>query len=165
LCDCELFREQYEFVTHKWPGLDQKRTKHELVRRMINKVVIDLVANSKAAIDRCNPATIEDVRNAGVALIGLSDEVRDQHLQLKQFLYKNLYRHERVRQMSSNAGEIITTLFKAYMNDPACIADEVQNQLNAVPADDNGSVRARVIADYIAGMTDRFAIAEAERVR
>jgi dGTPase len=164
LCGCELFSEQYEFVTQKWPGLDQKRTKHELVRRMINKVVLDLVANSKAVIDRYNPVTIDDVRNAGVALIGLGDEVRDQHLQLKQFLHKNLYRHERVRQMSSNAGEIISILFKKYMNDPACIAAEVQNELHAISVQDNGSARARVIADYIAGMTDRFAIAEAERI-
>jgi len=164
LCGCELFREQYDFVTQKWPGLDSKRTKHELIRRMINKVVVDLIGNSSAAIFAHGPESIEDVRNAGEPLIGFSEEIKKQHLQLKQFLYKYLYRHERVKKMSSDAGEIIITLFKVYMRSPASLADEVRVYLEDPVVSGSERARARIIANYIAGMTDRFAIAEAERV-
>ncbi len=161
LCACDLFREQYMIVRGKWPALDMKRTKHELIRRMINKVVVDLVCTSLDRIARRSPVSIEDVRRSGEVLIRLSEEVREQHLQLKQFLYSNLYRHERVMQMTVNATAIITRLFNVYMQDPAKLSPDVQARIGTGNPE---LQKARVIADYIAGMTDRFAIHESQRL-
>jgi dGTPase len=161
LCECDLFREQYTVVRSKWPGLDIKRTKHELIRRMINKVVVDLVRTSLERIAAHNPVSLEDIRRSGETLIRLSDDVKQQHLQLKQFLYRNLYRHERVMQMTANATEIITLLFGRYMDDPTTLSAEVQARIGSGKPDTD---KARIIADYIAGMTDRFAIHESRRL-
>ena len=157
-----LFGEQYTRVKTRWPELDSKRTKHELIRGMINLVVDNLINTSRDRIQACDPRGIEDIRQAGGPLIALGDEIRQQHLQLKQFLFHNLYRHERVMQMSDNATRVVTGLFSAYMNDPTL--------LPAGPSSGSGGVThtdadlARRVADYIAGMTDRFAINESSRL-
>jgi dGTPase len=163
LCHCDLFSEQYEFVTSKWRELDQKRVKHELIRRMINKVVVDLIETSSAMIAGQDLEDIEEVRQAGRPLICLSDDILRRHKQLKRFLHANLYRHERVMQMSGRASEVIAVLFTAYMKDPALLSDEVRNRLERSPGSKE-EYRARHVADYIAGMTDRFAFAEARRL-
>jgi dGTPase len=129
---------------------------------MINTVVVDLIETTTGNIRRVNPSGIEDIRQAEKPLVGLSDEVKDRHLQLKQFLYRNLYRHERVLLMSDNAREIVERLFNRYMDDPSCLPPEVVLHLRE-GKDVPEAVQARRIADYIAGMTDRFAISEAER--
>jgi dGTPase len=134
LCSCDLFREQYELVMSTWRELDPKRIKHELIRRMINKVVVDLIANSTAMIADCRPADIDEVRQAGRPLICLSSGVLRLHRQLKRFLHKNLYRHERVMQMSGRANEVIAVLFAAYMQDPDLVSLEVRKRLAAIPA-------------------------------
>ena len=164
LCECELFREQYEIVRDKWPGLDQKRTKHELIRRMINKVVVDLIRNSKEMVAQQKPESMEDVRRADRVLICLSEGVRTTHLELKQFLHKNLYRHEKVMQMTENATAIVTRLFADYMHDSTRLSAEIQSRLKQVDSDEPDTLKARIIADYIAGMTDRFAIFESKRL-
>jgi len=164
LCECALFREQYEIVKSRWPGLDQKRTRHELIRRMINKVVVDLIRHSREIIGRYKPADIDAARQAGNRLISLGEEVSEQHLQLKQFLYKNLYRHAKVMEMTENATVIITRLFNVYMQDPAALSAEIRVRLENASVENTDNSRARIIADYIAGMTDRFAIQESERL-
>ncbi len=162
LCECDIFSEQYDIVRDKWPGLDQKRTKHELIRRMINKVVVDLIHNSKEMIAQHKLENIEDARRAGQTLICLSEGIRIKHMQLKQFLYKNLYRHEKVMQMTENATAIITRLFNVYMQDPSRLSVGIQTSLEQIAGDNMNNLKARIIADYIAGMTDRFAINESE---
>ncbi len=161
LAECELFREQYEYVIETWKGLDSKRTKHELIRRMINKVVMDLIETTETNIQQCNIRDIDDVRNLARPLIGFSATIQELHLELKRFLSKNLYRHEKVLNMSNQAREIVRRLFVSYMNSDNLYNGELRQRLARVEAD---SDRARIIADYIAGMTDRFAIAEAERI-
>ena len=94
----------------------------------------------------------------------LSGETGRQHQELKQFLYKNLYRHKRVMRMSDNAREVVATLFKAYLDDPDLLPEKVREGLAAAGSEGGEAARARLIGDYIAGMTDRFAIHEAERV-
>lgn len=164
LCECDLFREQYAVVKNKWPDLDPKRTKHELIRRMINKVVDDLIRTSRQLINRHDLADIEDVRHADQSLISLSEQIRLQHLQLKQFLYKNLYRHEKVMRMTEDATAIVTCLFSYYMEDASRLPVEIRHRLGQMPDDPSSKLKARYIADYIAGMTDRFAIQEARGV-
>lgn len=161
LSECELFREQYQYVIKHWNKLDEKRVKHELIRRMINKVVVDLIDNTLENIQGNEIRHIDDVRNLGDPLVSFSDEIKERHLELKRFLSKNLYRHDKVMQMSSQAGKIIHQLFKAYMEDESLLNDDLNRYLASVTDVSN---RARVIANYIAGMTDRFAIAESQRI-
>lgn len=164
LCSCSLFREQYELVTEKWPDLDEKRLIHELIRQMINHVVTDLVRNSTMKIDAEDLSAIDDVRALTHPLISLSDEVREKHQQLKSFLHKNLYRHERVRKMSDDAGDTVRTLFSKYMQESGRLPGPVRLRLKEKSAETDVQSKARIIADYIAGMTDRFAISESRRL-
>ena len=164
LCECSLFKEQYDYVKKTWPSLDTKRSKHELIRRMINRVVIDLIDTTKARLDKHMPKSIDDVRKLEEPVVSMSDNVRSQHLQLKRFLMKNLYRHERVIQMSDKARDTVRQLFHTYFNHTSSLTPEVQNLVNKLSGADEEKHRARLIADYIAGMTDRFAITESSRL-
>ena len=102
LSDCELFREQYQYVIKQWDQLDEKRVKHELIRRMINKLVLDLIENTLKNIQGEEIHHIDDVRDLAYPLVSFSDEIKERHLELKRFLSKNLYRHEKVH------GNVIT---------------------------------------------------------
>ena len=149
LTECDLFLEQFKYVNTKWPNLEQKRLKHELIRRMINKVVVDLIHNSKNNIQDIKLEKIEDVRNIGHPLISLSDETNALHKQLKQFLSHNLYQHKRVKRISDEAKEIVANLFHAYMDDPSKLSLEVRNRISVISGTNNDISRARVIADYM----------------
>ena len=164
LLSCELFGEQHEVITKKWPDLNERRMVHEIVRRMINSLVSDLIATSQKKIDQYQPADIEAVRNLPEPLIGLSEGILNKHMELKRFLRKNLYQHERVKQMTDKAKQTVKTLFEAYMSDPELLPKDAQERLSKDENSVGVSGRARVIADYIAGMTDRFAIAEHKRI-
>ena len=164
LGDCTLFYEQHDYVRKNWPSLDTKRTKHELIRRMINRVVIDLIDTTRASLAEKNPGSIDDVRKLGESIVTMSDEIKTQHLQLKRFLMKNLYRHKRVIEMSENARGIVRKLFETYFNKPSILAPEIRNLVENLSGPDTKLLRARTIADYIAGMTDRFAILESSRL-
>ena len=164
LGDCTLFYEQHDYVRKNWPSLDTKRTKHELIRRMINRVVIDLIDTTRASLAEKNPGSIDDVRKLGESIVTMSDEIKTQHLQLKRFLMKNLYRHKRVIEMSENARGIVRKLFETYFNKPSILAPEIRNLVENLSGPDTELLRARTIADYIAGMTDRFAILESSRL-
>ncbi len=161
---CELFSNQYEIVSKRWPDLSERRMIHEIVRRMINSLVSDLIATSRAKIDQYQPADIDMVRSLSVPLLGLGEEILSKHLELKRFLRKNLYQHERVQQMTGKSKQTVKTLFEVYMNDTGLLPQDARFRLNKEEDLAGVSGRARVIADYIAGMTDRFAIAEFRRI-
>jgi len=161
---CELFSDQYDIVSRQWPDLSERRLIHEIVRRMINTLVGDLIANSRTKIDQYQPADIDTVRSLPVPLIGLGEEILNKHMELKRFLRKNLYQHDRVQQMTGKAKQTVKTLFEVYMADTGLLPKDIQLRLNKEEDIAGASGRARVIADYIAGMTDRFAIAELERI-
>ncbi len=160
----QSFREPFTEVMELWPDLAERRIIHEVIRRMINRQVIDLIETSRAAIDKCNPRSIDDVRQAGVPLIVLSEQANARHLELKRFLRTNLYRHYRVHRMTLKAARIVTALFEVFSEDVRLLPDSAQEHLQALEKSDSIAGRARAIADYIAGMTDRFAIAEHEKI-
>ncbi len=160
----QSFREPFTEVMELWPDLAERRIIHEVIRRMINRQVIDLIETSRAAIDKCNPRSIDDVRQAGVPLIVLSEQANARHLELKRFLRTNLYRHYRVHRMTLKAARIVTALFEVFSEDVRLLPDSAQEHLQALEKSDGIAGRARAIADYIAGMTDRFAIAEHEKI-
>lgn len=164
LQDVTLFREQYQEVIRRYPDLGGRRLIHEVVRRMINRQVTDLVEASRARLEAVAPAHIDAVRIHPASLIGFSDAMREHNLELKRFLRKALYQHYKVRRMSAKTQRVIRTLFEVFMNDPALMPPEFSRQASAGEADNETAGRARVVSDYIAGMTDRYAIAEYERV-
>lgn len=155
LQEVALFNSQLEIVKAKYPKLEQKRLVHETVRRMINILVVDLCQTSAQNIAEIAPKNIQDIRQAPY-LIGFSEAMAKKNLELKQFLRKNLYHHYKVNRMSAKAMRIIRELFDVFLNDPSLMPPE--HQINAE------SDKARAVADYIAGMTDRFAIREHRRL-
>jgi dGTPase len=158
----KLFADQYDAVTARYPQLDDRRLIYEIIRRMIDRLVTDLIENTRAGLNRLQPASIEDVRRQPEPIVRFSDGVFEQHIQLKRFLNQNLYRHDKVRIMTDKAKVTVQQLFDRYMQDPGQMAAEFSRQAQA--GDGNEARKARVVADYIAGMTDRFAIAEHDRL-
>jgi len=113
----ELFRKQYDIVSQKYPGLDDKRLIHEVIRRMINVMVVDLIDTSKENIADAGVASVDDVRKQPARLMAFSDNMDDQKLELKQFLRKELYQHYRVHRMTKKAADVIDALFSAFIDD------------------------------------------------
>lgn len=164
LAAVELFRDQYETVRRLYPQLAPRRTIHEVVRRLIGCQVIDLVETSQAALVAAAPNEIEAVRGHADPLIAFSDAMRERNLELKRFLRNNLYRHYRVHRMTAKAARILRGLFEAFHADIRLLPDEAREQAQRLEAEQGETGRARAVADYIAGMTDRYAITEYDRV-
>ncbi|MDX9739589.1 MAG: deoxyguanosinetriphosphate triphosphohydrolase [Gammaproteobacteria bacterium] len=161
LCDIDLFAVQYRRVADAWPGISRRRLLHEVVRRMIDSQVSDLVESSRAAIAAAAPHGVEDVRTAPAPLIGFSEAMAKRNLELKRFLREHLYRHYRVRRMTAKADRIVSALFETFMDDELLLPPDYQDKIRGAR---EIAGRARVVADYIAGMTDRYAIGEYERL-
>ena len=164
LCEVDLFRQQYDEVRRLYPRLAPRRTIHEVVRRLIGCQVIDLVETSQAALASAAPAGIEAVRNHDGPLILFSDSMRERNLELKRYLRNNLYRHYRVHRMTAKAARTLSALFEAFNTDIRLLPDDARGQAQRLEAEQGDNGRARAVADYIAGMTDRYAIAEYDRV-
>jgi dGTPase len=114
-------------------------------------------------LERAMPQDVEAVRRQDAALVAFSETMREQNLELKRFLRNNLYRHYRVHRMTSKASRTISALFSAFIDDPRLMPYEAQGKVHLLEQEQGDNGRARAVADYIAGMTDRFAIAEYER--
>ena len=122
------------------------------------------VRRATQRIHQAAPRTRDDITSQKETLVGFSDEMASKNRELKQFLRLNLYRHYRVHRMTAKAAIIIRSLFDAFFNDPLLLPPEQQAHVSKLEAVHNDSGRARGIADYIAGMTDRYAIREYERI-
>jgi len=157
-----LFAGQFEHVERLYPNLPERRLVHETNRRMINRLVVSVIETSRARIEAAGVVSIDDVRAHPGGLIAYDDEVAAQSLELKRFLRTHLYAHYRVRRMSAKAERIITDLFSAFMADARLLP--TQYQARAAGEGDPAGGLARVVADYIAGMTDRYAIREHARL-
>lgn len=160
----DLFNEQYELVVHLYPDISERRVIHEIIRRMINRQVTDLLDTSMDMLHQLQPKSRDDILHHSEPVIQFSNAMREQNLELKRFLRHNLYRHYRVHRMSSKAVNIIKSLFETFLADPELLPPEAQQNLHQFEADSGVSGRARAIADYIAGMTDRYAIREYEKI-
>ena len=159
-----LFRPQYEAVMALYPQLQDRRLIHEVVRRMINYVVTDLVETTQAAIRDAAPASVDDVRLRPAALVQFSETVAAEHLELKHYLRDHVYRHYRVLRMTNKANTVITSMFAAFFARPELLPDEHYQAAKDMESESGEDGRARAVADYIAGMTDRYAIVEHERL-
>jgi dGTPase len=164
MMEIRLFREQYDIVNARYPNLNERRQIHEIIRRMINRMVVDLIDTSKARLAALNPAHPDEVRKQSEYVIRFSDELREQNLELKRFLRQNLYRHYRVQRMTRKAEQILVALFTAFMESPIILPPENKQHCDDLQQQFGDSGVARGVADYIAGMTDRYAITEYERI-
>lgn len=151
LTEIDLFAEYWFDVQKLMPGISERRAIYETIRRMISALIVDLTKASLERIEEIQPQSVEDIRNA-LPVIAFSDEMGEKSRLLKQFLFANLYRHYQVNRMSSKARRIVQRLFSIFMTEPRLLAPE-----HRASSDDKFD-QARKIADYIAGMTDRYAM-------
>jgi dGTPase len=147
-------------VAESHSGLDEPRLVHETIRRVIDRMVADLVAESQRRLAAARIDSVAAIRQLGAPVIAFSETMRAHDKALKQFLFERMYRHYRVNRMASKARRIVQELFRLLLDEPHCLPSEWR-QL----ADGAGTAAtARVVADYIAGMTDRFALDEHYRL-
>jgi dGTPase len=159
-----VFRREHDEVVRAYPNLTGRRQIHEIVRRMINHVVADLIRTSAVAVHAAGLATIDDVRQQSQMLIGLSDAVLEEHLELKRYLREEVYKHYRVLRMTTKARKVVQSLFNAFYAAPELMPAEHQRVASSKRTKSDAPGLARAVADYIAGMTDRYAILEHQRV-
>jgi dGTPase len=155
-----LFGTQFREVVQRYPDLEGRRLIYETIRRMIGTVVTDLIETTRTNLGRLRPQSIDDVRRAGEPIVRMSSGLHDRHEALKRFLKQHLYTHEKKLEMTREAGRIVRELFEIYTANVNAMPGEFAQRAAGDPAS-----RARAVADYIAGMTDRYAIAEHERLR
>ncbi|MGH8495679.1 MAG: deoxyguanosinetriphosphate triphosphohydrolase [Gammaproteobacteria bacterium] len=160
--DC--FGGPWEEVHGRYPDLEGRRLISEILRRMIDRVVTDLVETTRAQLAEVSPQDIDDVRGAGRSLAVFSDPMREANLALKHFLHAGVYQHYRVLRMTRKARDVIQTLFGKFFGDIRLMPAEFSAAARKEESARGETGRARIVADYIAGMTDRYAILEHERI-
>lgn len=160
LDEVDFFARHRREVEIRFAGITGRRIIHETIRRMINALVVDLIHASQQHIADAGIRSIDEVRNAQ-ALITFSDAMRAEALLLKRFLRENLYRHYQVNRMTSKARRIVAELFAAFLAEPSLLPPDYQVARDAA---DMQPRQARKVADYIAGMTDRYAMREHRRL-
>lgn len=155
LDEVAVFMDARRDAEARWPGLAGRRLIHETIRRMINEMALDLIATTRANIDGAGVQSLADVRHAR-RLAAYSEELAPRLRELKAFLRENLYAHYQVLRMTDKARRIIQDLFGAFMSDPRLLPPQYQVRAR--------TDTPRAIADYIAGMTDRYAMKEHRRL-
>ncbi|MGH7786056.1 MAG: deoxyguanosinetriphosphate triphosphohydrolase [Candidatus Binatia bacterium] len=149
-----IWREAYQAVRDQSPRASQRIWRYQAIRRIIDLLVTDLMVTLEQRLEAQRIQTQDDVRALSTPIVGFSDELDAQRLELKAFLFTNLYRHYRVVRMFEKATRVMTELFHAYMGEPRQLPPHILERQRG------GEPLARVVADYIAGMTDRFTLEE-----
>lgn len=152
-----LIAQMLDEIEAKHPGLEESRVAHEIMRRVITRLIEDAGSEAERRLVALDPHSAADIRGAEGAVIGFSAGMAAEEKALKAFLFEHMYRHPRLNRLRGAAGDIIRDLFTAYRDRPAEMRE-------GTVAEKDAARQARRIADYIAGMTDRFAISEHERL-
>jgi dGTPase len=147
-------------VRERYPALDPVRTGHELMRRQITMMVEDVIVTTRANLARTGPQSADAVRASGETMVTFSTEMAAAEKELKTFLYAHLYRHPEVMRVRADAEQIVKDLFDVYFNDPRAMPDGWREGLDR--AEDR--IKARSVADFLAGMTDTYALKEHRRL-
>lgn len=163
-----LFRRHHERVLHAagraGPSVPRRVLIHETIRAMINEVVTDLVATSRRNIRARRLRSSDDVRALDRPLIAMSPAILKEHLVLKRYLRRHLYRHERVIEVTSRAQDMLKALFQCFLADLKAMPREHAERARTLKAELGDAGRARAVADYVAGMTDRYAYSAYRRL-
>jgi len=164
LREVPLFRRQYDLVLEQYPEVTGRRLIHEVVRGMINFVVTDLIETTSAAVVAAAPQDVDAVRTLPASLARFSEAVGAEHLELKRHLRDHVYKHYRVLRMTNKANTVVRSLFDTFFSRPELLPMEHFEEARDMESQTGEAGRARAVADYIAGMTDRYAIMEYERL-
>jgi len=155
-----LFAELHENALRRWNKSSTKRILYSVIREMLNYFVVDLIEATRSRLAELSPSNLDDIRSAPFPAIDFSPAVRAEHTALKRLLKSHLYNHARVKTNADNARIVVGQLFDALFAEPHILPAE--HRPVGTSGDDN--IRAQHVADYIAGMTDRFAISEHRRL-
>jgi dGTPase len=155
--EVELWLESYEDAVRKFPGEEFKTHKHQTVLSIINKQVTDLVDNISKTLEAEGISSPDQVRERGKPIARFSSEMETKNTQLKDFLGKSLYTHHRVLRMADKAERLLRGLFEVYRNEPKVLPPHFFVEIDRVG-------KERLICDYIAGMTDRYALDEYKKL-
>ena len=147
-------------VRAAYPGVDEHRLINETTRRLIDRMIRDVLSESRRRLDALNPADVAAIRGHSAAVVAFSPGMAAADKRLKEFLFERMYRHYRVNRMTSKARRVVRELFELLFREPDCLPQDWRER--ARNADERR--RARLVADYIAGMTDRFALLEHRRL-
>ncbi|NOZ52163.1 MAG: deoxyguanosinetriphosphate triphosphohydrolase [Gammaproteobacteria bacterium] len=164
MCEVTLFAEQHEYVMQKYPGISARRAIHEIIRRMINRQISDFLAATTTQIKTIQPQSRHAMTLLSHPIVTYNEPMKKMTQQLKKTLRKNLYQHYRVHRMSIKAKKVITSLFNVFMHDTKTLPPEAYTYAMEGHTTLGDKGHAIAIADYIAGMTDRYAIREYERI-
>lgn len=159
LLEHPLFSNLYASAKKRTNEADSRRVIYYVIREMMNHFVVDLIKTSKNRLEQFAPGSVGDVRAHGAPLIGFSESVDKEHLALKQLLRRELYHHDNVLKNVRSAGRVVNELFATFIQNPELLPDH-----HLIGNDDGCSSVAEFVADYVAGMTDRFAMAEHQRI-
>ena len=159
LAEVELWKRNAEKAKALHPHLSREKTKFQAVRLLIDEQVTDLLNETTARIGKFGVKTVEDVRRCSEELAAFSPNYRHQFLDMKRYLFQNMYRHPRVTRMEAKSAKVIQELFKLYDSNPDILPTNTRDKIR-----NKADSPHRVICDYIAGMTDRYAIEEYEKL-
>jgi dGTPase len=160
LRELPLVGDMFSIVTQKYPGIGHARLIHEAVRRVINAMVEDVLAETRRRLETAAPKSVADIRALGQPVVAFSPHMAATDRTVKAFLYKRMYEHWKLNRSHSKARRVVTDLFGLLFAEPNCLPPPWRER-----AEQAGTqARARLVADYIAGMTDRFALDEHRRL-
>ena len=160
ICEVPLVGDVVAEVRATYPGIDEHRLVNETTRRLIDRMIRDVLAESRRRLAALEPADVGAIRGHSAAVVAFSPEMAAADKRLKEFLFERMYRHYRVNRMTSKARRVVRELFELLFREPDCLPQDWRER--ARNADERR--RARLVADYIAGMTDRFALLEHRRL-
>ncbi|MCH7957909.1 MAG: deoxyguanosinetriphosphate triphosphohydrolase [Proteobacteria bacterium] len=160
LAEVPLVGPVFADVARAYPDVDESLLIHEAVRRMIGAMVTDILAETARRIEDIGPATADDIRHCGRPVAGFSDGMGENEAALKAFLSENMYGHYKLNRMTSKARRVVKDLFRLLVDEPECLPTEWRRQAGAP----GSAATAQLVADYIAGMTDRSALDEHRRM-
>jgi dGTPase len=160
LRELPLVGEMFSFVEGKYPGIGEQRLIHEAVRRVINAMVEDLLAETRRRLAEARPQSVADIRMLGRPVVGFSEGMASTDRTVKKFLYGRMYEHWHLNRSHSKARRVVMDLFGLLFAEPNCLPPPWRERAEQAER----AARARIVADYIAGMTDRFALDEHRRL-
>jgi dGTPase len=160
LADVAVVGPVFREVATRYPGIEEPRLIHETIRRVIDRMVGDLVSETSRRLAASGVASVDAIRKLGAPVVAFSADMSANDKALKAFLFERMYRHYKVNRMASKARRIVQEIFRLLLAEPECLPTEWRVQVDRP----GGATTARVVADYIAGMTDRFALDEHARL-
>ncbi len=161
ICDLPIIGPAFAEVDARWPGLEAGRRRHEALRRVFGVMVEDVLITSRRLLLEANPGSVAEIRGLGAPVIRFSDRLWGELKEIRRFLFTRMYRAPSVVEMRERVTIVVDDLFAAYLAEPALLPGEWRADVARAP---DQRALARLVADYIAGMTDRFALQEHARL-